>query len=135
MEEVFAFFQDPENLARITPKSLNFKNINPHPVEMKEGAHLIHQIKVLGIPLKWESLITRFDPPNLFVDEQIKGPYAFWKHVHSFKEEAEGTLIEDEVNYALRMGPFGRLAHALKVKRDLKNIFDYRQKKINEFFG
>lgn len=133
--EVFAFFQDPKNLARITPKSLNFKNINPYPVEMKEGIHIFYQIKVKGIPIRWESVISKFDPPHLFIDEQVRGPYAFWRHIHRFQEEEGGTVMEDEVTYALPWGPLGRMAHSLVVKKDLKSIFDYRQKVLNEIFG
>jgi ligand-binding SRPBCC domain-containing protein len=135
LAEVFAFFEDPQNLARITPKNLNFRNLAPQPVQVKEGARIFYQIKIKGIPIRWESLITQYDPPHLFVDEQVRGPYAFWRHIHRFKKEGVGTLMEDEVTYSLPWGPLGRLAHFLIVKKDLKKIFDYREKALTEIFG
>jgi ligand-binding SRPBCC domain-containing protein len=85
--------------------------------------------------VRWTTLITAYDPGRSFVDEQLKGPYSFWRHSHRFAEAPGGTMVTDEVRYALPFGPVGRLAHALVVKRQLASIFAYREKAIGTIFG
>lgn len=71
---------------------------------------------------------------GFFIDEQRIGPYKFWHHKHYFKTVETGVEMKDVVHYALPYGVFGKLAHALFVKRQLQGIFDYRSKKIKTIF-
>ena len=134
VEEVFAFFQKPENLSRITPPSLSFQILSPLPILMKKGCTIDYSIKVLGIPQKWQTLITEYEPPVRFVDVQAKGPYAFWEHTHTFTPQGKGTLITDEIRYALPLGWAGEIAHTFFVQRQLNFIFDYRTQVIERIF-
>lgn len=133
-EEVFVFFAKPENLQRITPPSLGFRILTPSPITMKEGRLIDYTLRVLGVSVHWRTLITAYEPPYRFVDEQLRGPYRFWHHTHTFREDDEGTVIGDEVRYALPFGPLGRVAHSLYVRRDLERIFEYRSEVIAQVF-
>ncbi len=124
--EVFAFFESAENLAHITPPSLGFRILTPLPITMKVGTVIDYTIRWLGFPVRWRTLITTYEPPDLFVDEQINGPYSLWHHVHRFEDIPEGTLMSDEVRYSLPFGLLGDVVHGLLVKRQLEHIFDYR---------
>ncbi len=135
LDEVFAFFERPENLAKITPETLGFVILTPLPIEMKAGARIEYTIKVAGFRMRWQTLISSYDPPRSFVDEQLKGPYKLWHHTHRFHTVEGGTMILDEVKYALPLGLLGRMAHALFVRRQLKGIFEYRERVIAERFG
>lgn len=134
-DEVFSFFAQPENLARLTPTALGFRILTPGPLEMKEGALIDYVIHLMGIPMRWRSLITTYDPPHRFIDEQLLGPYSFWHHTHTFTETADGTVLGDRVVYSLPLGSLGTLAHALVVRRQLRRIFAYRSQVIVETFG
>jgi len=134
LDEVFGFFSNPANLARITPPWLGFRMVTPLQ-EMREGLLIDYRIRPLGIPQRWRSAITLWDPPNRFVDEQVVGPYRSWHHLHEFLAVEDGTEIRDVVRYALPLGPLGRLAHALMVRRQLESIFAYRERVITESFG
>ena len=134
-DEVFAFFACPENLARITPPLLDVRILTPSPVTMKEGTLIDYTLRLWGIPLHWRTLITRFDSPLGFIDEQLKGPYLFWHHAHTFREDDRGTVIGDEVRYVLPYGLLGDLVHAAYVKRSLDRIFDHRAQVIAQIFS
>lgn len=130
LSAVFSFFADPSNLERLTPPFLGFRILTPTPITMERGALIDYRISLRGIPLRWRTLIEQYEPGRSFVDSQVRGPYQLWRHTHQFEETPEGTLVRDHVEYALPLGPLGRLAHALLVRRDLGRIFAYRREAI-----
>jgi len=132
--DVFGFFSRPENLSKLTPPDLGFVILTPPPIAMEAGARIDYTIRFFGIGIRWTSLITAFEPGRSFVDEQLRGPYAFWRHSHRFEEAPGGTTVSDEVLYALPFGPVGALAHALVVGRRLASIFDYRGHAVGAIF-
>jgi ligand-binding SRPBCC domain-containing protein len=131
IDQVFPFFCDVQNLERITPKWLHFRNVG-RPGEIQEGARIEHKLKICGLPVTWVSEITHWDPPYGFVDEQKKGPYRLWRHEHHFREEKEGTVCEDVVKYAV-LG--GEIVNRFFIAPDLKKIFDYRQEKLRKILS
>ena len=133
-DEVFAFFARPENLGEITPPGLGFRILTPEPVPMHAGALIDYVIRLGGLPLRWTTQIAEYEPPERFVDVQLRGPYAFWHHTHTFAESGAGTVIGDAVRYALPLSPLGDLLHPL-VRRQLAGIFAYRADVIRRRFG
>lgn len=135
IEEVFAFFARPENLDTITPPELGFQILTPQPIAMKEGALIDYRIRIGGLPWRWTTYIARYEPPRCFVDVQLRGPYSFWHHTHTFTPlDKRSTLIEDEVLYCLPLGWIGDIAHALWVRRQLERIFDHRSRVLGQIF-
>ena len=135
IDEVFAFFARPENLGRITPPAMGFRQLSTD-LEMRTGLEIDHQIRPLpGIPMRWRSRIETCDPPNGFTDVQVRGPYRSWVHRHAFTAVDGGTRIDDDVEYALPLGPLGELAHRLSVRSQLLEIFRHRARTIEAIFA
>jgi ligand-binding SRPBCC domain-containing protein len=141
LEDTFAFFAEPRNLARITPPWLSFVMTGSDdggpdaPIRMRQGLRIHYRIRPFGVPQQWTSEITVWEPPHRFVDEQRRGPYARWRHLHAFQAVDGGTEIHDRVEYALPLGPLGRIVHALAVGRQLESIFAFRESVIREVFA
>ena len=131
-EEVFRFFANAHNLEAITPPWLRFRILTPPPVDMRQGALIDYTLRLRGLPVRWTSEITEWEPPYRFVDEQRRGPYRRWTHEHTFVEQNGATLVCDRVDYAV---PGGRLVNRLLVERDLARIFAYRRTALAELLA
>ncbi len=132
IEKVFDFFADAGNLERITPPELNFQITTPQPIDLKKGSLIDYKLKLRGIPITWQTIISEWNPPNAFTDKALKSPYKQWIHRHTFNENKDGgTDIKDEVRYRLPLEPFGDLMHWY-VRKELNYIFDFRQKMVGK---
>lgn len=129
--EVFDFFSNHENLEKITPSFLKFKIQKVSSPKVQQDSVIDYRLKVRGVPVKWRTLIRRWEPPHSFADMQIRGPYAYWDHTHSFKQVTGGTLMTDEVCYKLPLGSLGRLVASGFVEGDVNKIFKFRRKVIS----
>jgi ligand-binding SRPBCC domain-containing protein len=136
ISEAWSFFSSPYNLEKITPAYMKFQIISR--LENKpiyEGLTIEYIVRpLLGIPLKWKTEITDVNAPHCFVDKQAKGPYSIWEHRHTFKEVAGGVEMTDHVKYGLPLGILGKVAHAVRIKKQLEEVFDYRTKVLTELF-
>ncbi|HEY8439029.1 MAG TPA: NAD(P)H-binding protein [Candidatus Limnocylindrales bacterium] len=135
IDEVFDFFARPTNLARITPSSMGFEFLTTDR-EMRAGLEIDYRIRpLLGIPVTWRTRITEYDPPRGFRDVQVRGPYHRWEHRHAFESVEGGTLVRDEIEYEVPLGPLGDLANALLVRSELGRIFRHRAETVRSAFA
>lgn len=133
--EVFAFFADARNLDALTPPWLRFTILSPLPIEMRTGARIDYRLRIRGVSVRWQSEITVWDPPHRFVDEQRSGPYAWWRHEHTFVATGGRTAVLDAVSYRAPGGILEPLIHWLFVRRDLERVFAYRHERLAERYG
>ena len=131
--EVFAFFADARNLERITPAFLHFHVLTANPLDMRAGAVIDYRLRLRGLPLRWRSEITAWDPPHRFADVQRRGPYRQWDHTHTFEDADGGTMVRDRVLYRL-LGPdfLTRIINGALVAPDTKRIFEFRHRALDE---
>ena len=129
-EEAFEFFGRAENLERITPPWLRFQITSDLPIDMRAGAEIRYSLRLHGIPIRWRTEITNWEPAERFVDEQRQGPYRLWQHEHTFSDERGGTRIDDTVRYAFTAGPIEPLVHRWFVAPDLERIFAFRHQAV-----
>ncbi len=131
LEQTFSFFANAENLEAITPPWLHFSILTPTPITMRQGTLIDYRLRVHGIPLRWRSEITHWNPPYDFTDEQKRGPYRLWIHRHVFTAEGDQTRMRDQITYAV-FG--GSLINRLFVQKDVLSIFNHRQTTIQSLF-
>jgi len=135
-QEAWDFLSDPKNLKTITPDYMGFDILSGADRPMFEGQIIQYIVTpVAGIKTKWVTEITHVKKGEYFVDEQRFGPYSLWHHKHFIKPIKGGVEMEDIIDYKLPFGILGQLVHPLLVKSKLKEIFDYRKKKLIELFG
>lgn len=129
--DVFPFFASAENLPAITPAWLHFSVRCAVPTPLRQGVRIDYRLRVHGIPLHWQSEITVWEPPFRFRDVQRRGPYRRWEHTHSFLPHEGGSLCLDEVEYEV---PGGAWVERWFVRRDLRRIFEFRQRALLRHF-
>lgn len=134
LEDVFPFFERPENLEALTPPYLRFEILTARPVPMHLDARIEYRIRLFGVPMRWRTRIAAYEPGRRFVDVQESGPYALWEHTHEFERHPRGTRMFDRVDYRPRFGPLGTLARGLFVARMVERIFDFRARAVAERF-
>lgn len=136
LNEAWDFFSNPGNLTDITPPRLGFRMTSEAPGRIYPGLMLTYTVSpFLGLPVDWVTEITHVREPEFFVDDQRLGPYRLWHHEHRFEEIEGGVEVRDLVHYALPLGPLGEIAHELMVKKQLRDIFEYRSEYLTRKFG
>ncbi len=131
LDTVFAFFANAANLEAIAPPFLRLRVLTPV-LAIERGTRIDCRLRVRGVPLRWRTQITVWEPNARFRNEQRRGPYRFWRHSHLFRSERDGTVVEDSVDYDV---PGGHVLHQWLVGPDLVRIFTYRQERLGEIFG
>lgn len=133
-EQVFPFFSEAKNLETITPPWLNFHIVGMNTPEINQGTLIDYRLRIKGVPARWKTRIAEWVPGVRFVDEQLKGPYQIWHHTHEFIPLAGGTLMKDRVVYKMPFGILGDVVRELVVGKDVRTIFAYRAKVIDQTF-
>src|SRR3954468_8263912 len=129
-DEVFEFFSNAANLEALTPPWLKFEILTPA-IVLRPGVRIDYRLRLYGVPFRWQSEITRWEPPHSFVDEQRRGPYRRWVHTHTFVERDGGTLVVDSVDFEVPLGWLTRWF----VIRDVRRIFAFRTEALVRRFG
>lgn len=136
VEQAWEFLSDPKNLKTITPDYMGFEIVSGADRSMFPGQIIQYIVTpVMGIKTKWVTEITHVKDGEYFVDEQRFGPYALWHHKHFIRPIEGGTEMEDIIDYKVPFGILGECVHPFIVKPKLKEIFEYREKKLIELFG
>lgn len=132
LERVWAFYDTVESLFKVTPPEIYARLDGP---ALPMGTGVVYHLRFsrFGIPMRLDSKIVVYEPPHRFVDEQIKGPFHFWRHIHQFEALPNSrTRLIDHIQYTLPFGPFGRFADLLFFRREVNKMFAYRHKITRE---
>ena len=129
-EVVFAFHESPDALQHLIPPWEKMGVVESSG-SLKIGSRVVLGGRILGlIPIRWVAVHTEYAPPHLFADRQESGPFAYWYHRHRFLDDGHGgTVLRDEVEYAVPLGVIGQWLGGWLVRRKLEAMFAYRHEK------
>ena len=132
-ERVFAFHELPDALARLTPPWESSRVIQMARIS-EIGSEAVIETRILGvIPARWVARHTAYDPPRMFEDVQVAGPFRFWRHRHLIEPHASGALLRDEIEYEPPLGILGRIGAPFLIIPRLEKLFDYRHAATREW--
>jgi hypothetical protein len=94
--------------------------------QIQLGEFVTWQARHFGRTWTMTSVITEWDRPRRFVDEQHKGPFKYFRHEHRFVAVDNGTQMLDSVEFAAPFGPIGRLAERVVLDRYLRHLIGVR---------
>lgn len=86
------------------------------------GQEVTWRARHFGVTLTMTSRVTQFDFPNSFTDEQVKGPFKTFRHVHEFEPTATGSTMTDRVEFTAPLGVLGRAVERLLLARYLERL-------------
>ena len=137
IDKVWDFISKPGNLKKITPGYMGFDITSQNGEEkMYPGMIISYKVSpVFGIKMTWVTEITHVREKEYFVDEQRIGPYSMWHHEHKIEKIDGGVLMTDIISYQPPFWFLGNLANSVLIKKQLKEIFDFRKKAVEEMFG
>ena len=125
-ERVFAFHRLPDAIERLIPPWENAKIVQKADISVVGSRAIIEQ-KIFGVvPSRWVAEHTRYEPPRMFEDVQISGPFAAWQHRHIIAPHESGAILRDEIEYEPPFWIFGRIAAPFAVAPKLEKMFAYR---------
>ncbi|SHG02613.1 hypothetical protein SAMN02745206_03124 [Desulfacinum infernum DSM 9756] len=130
VEGVFSWHERPGALERLTPPWEQLEVLQS-PGGLREGAEALLRLRLGPLRLRWKARHTDYDPPAFFADEQVSGPFAFWRHEHRFDPAGpRATRMTDLIRYRLP-GPAGmhQVLEPLVAAR-LKRTFQYRHETL-----
>ena len=132
-ERVFRFHELPDALQRLTPPWESAHIVQPAP-DLKIGSRAIIETRILGlIPVRWVAEHTEYDPPHMFVDVQVEGPFRRWRHRHIIDQHQAGAVLRDEIEYEPPLGFIGQLAAPFIIVPRLEKVFEYRHRVTREW--
>jgi ligand-binding SRPBCC domain-containing protein len=132
-ERVFAFHELPDALERLTPPWERSRVVRAAP-SLRAGEVAVVEARLFGVvPVRWVAEHTVYDPPRMFEDVQVEGPFKSWRHRHFVEPHEKGAVLRDEVEYETPLGVLGRLAAPLLVEPRLRRLFEYRHHVTREW--
>ena len=100
----------------------------------KVGSQAIIEQKIFGIvPSRWVAEHTAYDPPRMFEDIQVSGPFKSWRHRHIVEPHPDGALLRDEIDLEPPLSVFGKLAAPLIIIPRIEKMFEYRHQVTREW--
>ena len=137
--EVFEFHLRPKNLARVNPPWIKVLSLEG-PEKLKPGAILRLKVLSCGVPQGWEVRVQTVEdfsgtPAKAFIlDEAVKGPFPFWRHLHEFREAPDGTTkLVDQIEFLPPGGVAGVILVPM-IKLMLKKMFEARHEATKRLF-
>ena len=127
-ERVFAFHERPDALQRLTPPWESSSVVQSALISEVGSLAIVDAVVFGPWKMRWVAEHTAYDPPYMFEDVQVKGPFRKWRHRHIVELHAHGAILRDEIDYEPPLWFLGKVAASLLIDPRLRKLFEYRHK-------
>ncbi len=132
-ERVFAFHQLPDAFEKLVPPWEHAKILQKADIT-KIGSQAVIEQKIFGlVKSRWVAEHTKYEPPEMFEDIQISGPFKFWRHKHLVLPHRQGAVLRDEIEFEPPLGILGNIAAPFLIVPKLEKMFDFRHEVTREW--
>ena len=133
-EVLFPFYADCRHMNLVLPPWIRFEILDGRDRPLAPGVTYDYRLSLHRLPLQWRTRITEVNAPHYFADIQERGPYAHFKHEHTFEPHDGGTWTVDRVTYRPPGGLLAPLINTLWVQRDLRRLFEHRHQVMADLY-
>jgi uncharacterized protein (TIGR01777 family) len=128
--EVFAWHTRPGAFERLVPPWERVRVLSREG-GIRDGGRTVLEIRRGPLRLRWVAEHRDYDEGRRFVDQQVEGPFAAWRHTHEVAADGpDGCVLTDRIEYRLPLGPIGSLAGGRRAERALARAFRFRHDRI-----
>jgi uncharacterized protein len=128
-ESVFGWHERPGAFERLTPP-WEHARVLERSGGLRDGGRVVLAV---GAPLniRWVARHVDFEQDRQFADEQVKGPFARWRHLHRFDPDGPGACVmTDRIEYEPPLGPVGSAGDPLLIRPRLQRLLGYRHELV-----
>ncbi|MEM8666540.1 MAG: TIGR01777 family oxidoreductase [Planctomycetota bacterium] len=127
VEQAFAYHERPGALQRLVPPWESVE-IERSDGSLTVGSRVVVKTRVFGVPVRWVAEHTEYDPPHLFADTQVSGPFAAWDHRHEFQGKGSESVLTDRIAYRVPFGALGSTLGGGKARATIEKMFAFRHR-------
>lgn len=132
-EIVFGFHELDDAFERLVPPWESVEILQRADISTVGSQAIIEQSIFGLIKQKWVAEHTAYDPPNMFEDTQVSGPFKKWVHKHHVIPQNDGALLRDEIEFDPGFSFIGELGAKLVILPKIEKMFEYRHKVTKEW--
>ena len=127
VEDAFAYHERRGALQRLVPpwESVVVEKTDN---SLAVGSEVVLKTSVFGVPIRWVAKHTAYEPPRLFADTQLSGPFAKWFHQHQFATVGEHSTLTDQIDFEVPLGAIGSLLGSKTALGKIESMFAYRHR-------
>lgn len=132
-EAVFAFHEREDAFELLVPPGEPVKIIQKADISKLGSQAIIEQTFLGFVKQRWVAEHTKYEPPRMFEDTQISGPFKKWVHKHIISAHKGGAILRDQIEFDPGYSFVGKLGAKLVILPKIEKMFEYRHKVTKEF--
>lgn len=131
-DELYAWHARPGAFERLAPPWQRLRVVE-RTGTIADGDRLVFEAPLGPARVRWEAVHRDHVPGRQFVDVQVKGPFARWRHRHAFEPEGDGaSTLHDTVEYELPGPAPASRAGAGVAQRRIARLFAFRHERTRD---
>ena len=127
--DVFAFFDRPRNVQRVTPKTIAV-SLESHPEDLRLGTIFAYRLKRWPVDFAWDVVVSEYEPPLSFTNVKARGFFPRWAHRHSILPDGSGTELVVSLEYEVPSGLYNAVTNNYVIESAMKELVQEQSRAI-----